>query len=531
MRLRRQDLVGGTVVALLTVTYAGREFRWATKVCETVDTAGSRRVFDGQLADPDLAEEADVSGGTPDTIELTFEVYFPADVTVAELVALGHDLGAAHGELALWVDGTNHEQRVVVLSGLLREVEYGDVDEPVVFTLRAHATDAGTLYPPGGARVTASTWPTAPTESLGLYYPIPLGYPGQYQRNPSQTTSGSPALIVEMSGSNASTLLIGFGELHASTVLIFDETTSEVFATKLQRDGRDQLCTVVDITGAGTISRTASEYWVGFRRSGGGGILNRRRDGPVRTVGQLCETVLGWGADPVDQGAWRAARPVLDQWEVAGFIAEAVNPMQWLAQNVLDDWLFQVVHGAGGMAPRLIPLTPTAEDVVADLEEGPGVDIVGRVRYGDEGEVANEIRMEYALRAKTGAPRLLTTVGGTEADDVDEAVSHHLATISVARYGPRAEERKFPLVYSARTALQLGRRRLEALALRPRYLEAHLGIEWLWLQVGDVVRLTSTRLHLTRQVAVVLGRQPVSLTKVVLTLCIREVPARDRRKE
>ncbi len=153
-----------SVDMLVEVTFAGQTFRWSTRPVTMSDGGGAVLVFNGSLNALDFGTVLQTLADTPDQTSISLDVLWPVDV--AELVAQGHDLSAATGELSAWVEGRAYEDRQVLVAGRVRQPNYGAFADPVSFTIEeAPFMDVGE-WPATAQRAARHTWPTVQELSL-----------------------------------------------------------------------------------------------------------------------------------------------------------------------------------------------------------------------------------------------------------------------------------------------------------------------------------------------------------------------------
>ena len=528
------EFTGADVVWLLTLTWAGRVFRWATSTPDTgprilTDADGATYAYEGGLRMPAVDRRVSLQSTAVDGLALGFEVLFPSDVDVAELVSRGHDLSTATAEVALHLAGGFYEDRDVVLTGGLRKPAYDVAGEPVRFTVEAEGYDDGALIPAASLRVTLSTWSGRPTVSEGLYYPIVFGTPGAFvtSAGTSTVTSGSPAIVVAVSGANASTLLIAGHKCAATSVRIYDAAgAGENFNTTTTTDDLGQTVTTVDVTGAGTIDRTSDEFWVGW--NSGAALVEADGTTAVTSAGALIQWMLDRSTSRVDKGRWAAVASQLGRFTLAGYIDSPVTPSEWVADNVLPLIPVTLVDGPGGQAPILWRYDAATSDAVTHIEHGPGVNRVGSVEYVTlRRDVTNEYRLDFAKRARNGqAYRSVALVASSEGSS-DEYLSRR-AELSKARSGVRVESMETDVVYDQGTALAVLGWKIAAHAFAQRRVRYQVPQEFGWLALGDVVTLTDADRYFTSLVALVQGIE-WDLDTLTLDLLLIEQPDRDNR--
>ncbi len=185
---------------LLRVTYGGTDYRFATDALNVPSASGT------------VAHAAGLSvGNYSETFQFLSQNIDRQSVSVSVLwrgiaaqIAEGYRLDTARGELAVWVEGTNYEDRRVLVVGQCMEPSYGADSDPVAFSIEAPPwLDRGTwpdlLQSPTtiGSQYVSQVGglQTIPTDSISLDYvsgktaPLVVGNPG----NMNQTKRTLPA--------------------------------------------------------------------------------------------------------------------------------------------------------------------------------------------------------------------------------------------------------------------------------------------------------------------------------------------------
>lgn len=500
MPLAQPDLVGATLHWLLTLTFAGRRFYFSS-------TSVSVQLLDGTWVQavgglpPSLAVEVAfsrlASAATPDQVSLL--LMFADDV--AKLAARGHDLAAARGDLALWVEGTRWEDRGVVIAGRVRQGRYGPPGEPVELQLEGDQLWEGESTHAPTEHVNADTWPNAATKAEGLAYPWVFGNPGQF--GSTGQTRGSPAVFVD---TVADVLLVNAGPIATpgANVHIYDATndTEEAFATAHTLDGLGRTVTTVDLTGAGTITISAdTEYWVRWSGTDATAFNGRSVNNAYEV---LIWQLRGMGL-PVDWSGWHTLRQRLEAYSLAGYLDAPTLRWQWLQANVLPLLPIAVRSGPGGVYP--IWLDMDDHRIVADMLEGRDASrVVGGGPLVEDQSLFNEVVMQYALDANTGEFRATSVVGpspGRTAVDGTTPSNERGSVWAEASWHRYQQVFSHPMttsvVYDPATAGLVAARLLRWHALPWRLLVLQLDATWLWLRLGMLVQYTYTDLGLTER--------------------------------
>lgn len=533
-----EDLTAGRVVGLLTIDYAGREWRWSTRPVEIAAADGTTRWFPGGLGEVEIDEEIDLFGDGPAINSIPCEVFWPEDV--ARLVALGHDLGAATGEFALWMDGDPWGARVVLLDGRLVEPEYGAIGEAVTFSLeRDDGEDKGTVPAPAAAVKRGVTWSDSPSESEGASYPEVFGQPGPFVTadGTADNASATPAYLVqETTPSQRYVVIAGHateaGRLGADVDLYNDNLGDRAtFAAFHTRDDQGRFVTAVN---AYDVYFRASDPWDESHRvwaiwTEARGMYCANRDEPVSGAGDLIATLLERSTLPIDRGAVASASAYLNRFRVSGYIDDGSSPTEWIKDNLAPILPVSLSTGPKGLYPVVWRYDATQSMAVDELVVGRGLVRTKPIAYAGDAGLVNEITLQYALRARLGEYARARTISGdpARAGEADVFSSVH-ARQSWARFGTRAETLTTDVLYDTPSVdlallvavLRKGfRRRTVELAADQRYD---------WLRRGEIVLLTDPDVHMKRQLGIVtvLGRG-VGARRVEIT--VLEDTARDAR--
>jgi len=187
-----------------------------------------------------------------------------------------------------------------------------------------------------------------------------------------------------------------------------------------------------------------------------------------------------------------------------------------------------IASGPSGRYPILWRYAASAADAVDHIEHGPGVTRVGGIEYVTlRHEVTNEVRFDFAKRAKNGQAYRSVTVLAESGGSAEEFPSRR-AVLSLARSGPRVVQITSDVVYDQSTALAVCEDILSRDAFAQRAVVYQVPQEYGHLDVGDVVTLTDAERHFTNLVALVEGVQWDG-DVLTLRLLLIEQPDRDDR--
>jgi hypothetical protein len=269
---------------LLVLTYAGREFRFATEGIVVESGGGELLPFEGTLGPIDIEEAFDFLSESAEFPSVSIQVVFPVDV--AELIEQGHDLAASTGELSLLLDGNQWESRRVFLRGEVSQPQYGAEGEPIDFSLERLPLDDSALFPPPGLVVSSTSQPDAPEGSIGKTYPWVFGEVGATVDEAGVTiaayaTPGFQVDILTGPGGHREILIAGH-HVNATTVNIYNKTANQNMSAQPVTNHTDSLGQAFAYTqfttGAGSDDK--DEYSIDWTGSGGS-YPNLHHDGPL----------------------------------------------------------------------------------------------------------------------------------------------------------------------------------------------------------------------------------------------------------
>lgn len=520
----RSELVDAEVNWLVTIRYAGRDFRFSTRPLSVTNDDGDTLAFEGGLPEVQVEQVLAAISDAPELLSVSLDLVFPVDV--AELVAQGHDLSAATGEVALHVEGTVWEDRYVLLDGKVTNPLYGAEDEEVSFSVVEMPYEDGAIWPDAGALVTRFTWPDHHPDHEGRVYPTVGGAPGRYRATDgtTETVPGSPALIVEWTGTASDKWLIAGHEVAASTVTVFGGDDSASVSVTHEADGKGRTVAVVDVSGESTAIRQATDVWVGWPSAGG--LLQDHGTDGMEGAG---DTLLWWlrrSSLRIDEGAIQGMRETLNAYTLGWYTDEPVTPWEWVQDNLLPILPLWLRSGLDGLYPVLWRWRAGPEDAVEHIEAGPGVvrPEGARVEYiRQPSDIRNEIRLSWAVRPDEDN-YLRETVITPDPDPLDpEQFTNVTCRASYHRYGEvRVQTLETDVVYDEDTATRILFWKVAALGFAQREVSYEVGQEFGWLELGQPITLTDTDLHLDEHPGLVAEMTANDTGRWDLTIELRE---------
>lgn len=507
---------------LLTLWWGGRVVRVATEPLGiTDDTTGQPLQYQGGLTEIPAVDDLDDAAGVSDAGPSVPMALYLDGLDIAEELAAGRGLDGARGELAeIHLDANG--DAIQAWSRRIVHVRQGRLLLPVVattensdsyasFTLEETPRTLTTTLLDPRAVIDATTWPSA-VDAEGKVYPVVIGRPGVFRRadGTSGSTSGSPGYPVTYSGSAVAYLLICDGRVAATSVTVYDSSGGSASRTPFTTlDGRGRQVTVVELTGSG-LTLTDATFYVGW--TGGGGILNPLGTAALTTLAD----VLVWAALRMGGGAdipaWQARRGgVLEVLEVDTYVNDPEQtPLEFVTELLEPLETVRVRLGVDGLYPQVRRLDASLDAAAVRITEGGDFSATSPLESQIEpGDVCNAVTVRFAPRANGGAfKRALTCTPDPAVGDTTQFPTEY-AVASASRYGrSQAETVEVSWLTSevgaARIASDLVRLRGLPYATRTYRADWRYG----WIEVGQRLRLTDERLHLTDHLVEVAGKAP-----------------------
>jgi hypothetical protein len=499
---------------VLDVSFAGAVWRFATEAVE-INADGTTLSYLGSLSGVSFTEQSTFSSSDYDLPSASVTVVFDTDI--AELIQQGHDLSGATGELALWIPGSDYDDRRIVVSGRAIAASYGEIGEPVTFNLEPAWLDNSRLYPPPDALVDSATWPNAATGSNGKAYPTVIGAP-------ATGTSTTPIYVVDITAAPPSEVgLLAGHPVQASSVKIRTSTgLSSIEPVVPALDGLGRAVATVDLSPYNPI--TGITFWAEW--TAGGGLASPFSTELLQPAGEVIRWALEQTGLKIDRGRTIAAQGALSGYQLQGFIGETADALEWLKAEVLPLLPVSLAASADGIYPIVWDYDGPP---VARLTAGTDCYRDGQVEYA-ENEIRNEISIRWAYDVSTTDYAKRTTITGDTSTAASDILSRSLYTItSHSRYGSRAYEIESSLVADAATANKILGWQSRAYAYEHRSISYLCDVSLGWLEAGQIVELTDAGLHISAQRVMVQAIEWGEAELAVTFLLIPD-PARDTIK-
>lgn len=512
----------GDLYWVLAITWAGGTYYVSTDALYITDGTGAITTTPDLVDAPQIEEALEIWSVESPRLSVPLSFILPVDVP--GLVAEGHALDGAVGELSQWAAGTEWDERRVIVRGKLVDPEYGAEWEPITCSLEEMVADDQTTLPLEPITIASwlaeavSTNPAATAGDAGVIVPMVWGTPGD------GVAAGSPAPII---GTVGSLVYLGVAchYVEAFSVDIIDSAgTTETFPV-YYTDVREYFGTTRGlpvvawvVVNTGTTSLVLTDPL--FAIWNNGAALVDESAQAIRGVGDLIAHVLRRSALRVDWSRVDAARVALNQYATSGYIDEPVMLGEYMSEVLAAVFPFAMAVGAGGVYPYAWPVYPSASDAIAALstDTDPSLERVGSIAYEGSDEVATYVELRYMWDPQTDGYRSSRRITGEVhvADPFRVAIRQLIGPVS--RYGLRRKVVETTVVHDATTATKV------LVAQAARYGQPSRVVQYIapqrygWLRRGDLVTLTDMEIAAQAQVMLIEGVTWGQDATVTLTL-------------
>lgn len=500
---------------LLDLDVHGRVFRYADRPVSVGRDDGTTAVYGEGL--PDL--ELPLVGEGTLSRSVTLDIVDGTDWPLLE--SCGQSPHRASAVLRWWRDGSTLEQARVVLRGVALVTRLGTKGEGISLAITRAPSASPHLVPPANAVIDDTTWAfLLPSSSRGLVYNLVIGSPGNDEDLDRTLTIPEcvvPTPLVLYNGFDPadSMLLVGAEKLvPGTTTRIFNATTGAAgnSGDPLEHnfDWLGRTVTVARFGTSGVIGSPDDAYYVGFGGTWGGGLYSPYSDGVLRSADEVIRWALARSGRAVDDAMLTAYSPELAGYLVDTWINARVDLLEWLDAAVLS-WLpVVVVEGQRGLYVRVLRYTARAQDALAHLVEGSGVERVGGLVRVDDSP-CNEVvvRFKRGRNSDYGESVVVSAQAGVlSADEPGTADTRILGSALAARsqaYHGRVYSDTIQLdaTWDRATAIRVAEDTLERRGLPRRVITYEGGTELDSLLVGDPVIVTDEAMYLAEAPAVV----------------------------
>lgn len=545
---------------LLDFTIEGQRYSYTSAPdAVTVNEAdGTARLYVIGLEDVQVSRAAD-----------SVAVSIEAQVDWAALAAQGVNLEGGTATLRRWFTGLTINEAVDFGKGLVTGVQYGELGEPLAFTVSSALQERTDLLLPLGAKSANSMQgsPFVPYEqTLGAPFPIVIGFPGEWPDAVGGVFGCVPAILTDVivpgtSSNTAARLVVSTGTVGATQVKVHihgatDYTTGRELFMYYERapstgfvpahDGSVEYSlpvSYIDFSGTlddgstvafNAVPVTAQqkiEYYVGFKQDTGGGIGNLYGTGTLAGAGDVIIWALRTAAGDlqVDYAQLEALAPRLNAYRIDTWLNDPnVTALEYLRSAILPHLPVAETTTAAGWSLSYIDYGANSKDAIATLTAGHDIERASAVQLISN-DVANQVTVSYRpldgsrnyASQVTITPNVFVAGSNTAGDIRHPSYPSKIASASESRYGLKAIDIEVDETWDDATALLIAEDAIKARALPITAISYQaLSYEWERTQIGEVYLLTDAGLSLSERVAIVTdvqvgGGQPPVITLIL----------------
>jgi hypothetical protein len=564
------DLKSSEIIYLLSVEWGGIVYRFSSRPITIASDDGELQ-FMGGFEDPDISEDTAIRGFAVEGDSVAVQVVFPVDLALELRRGRSLDLASAEISAVMFRDGQllqTYEDRYLIFSGVITQPLIANPSQPIgtaQFSIERDIRTSARQIPAPSQVISADTFPNAHSESAdGKFYPVVFGKPSSnYKRKEIGVPTdrgATPAYCVYLNQDDYDirVMIAGHAVAATSVLLKASDASKATVTVQTATDERGQLYSYCDIskheigtpvsvnnrlisslaTGGpagvtitltndgyfstgdeifivgsnssptfngvqqavvdvnvpdeilllytspvtsgnqgqvGKVRRTEFMMYVEWDESEGG-LRNPFGAGVLEGGGDVCRWALQASDLLVDYAAWEAVAPVLNGYIFAGCINEPVRPVEWLESEIVPYLPIDIINGGTGLRP-----------VLSLLYQGL---YLRPIIYADiNDDMAYSLTSDNLLQP--GADNLLT------ASQLQ----------SIERFGRRETTITTGYIYDSATAGRVIRDRLMISCMPVMLCDFEAAQYFGYLQVGQVISLTSEELHLSEALCQIVSKQ------------------------
>jgi len=513
-----KETESGIPVFLLDITWGGVEFHLATLAVSVNSDNGPIQYVPG-LEEFNFKESADFVAVDVEANILSCSLLFEPTINILQEWSRGNVLEGSKAVFSyvVWKEGSivqNYEDRIILLQGQIQEPQFGDPSDPDNFV-----TISVEQNPLGSSRLLLDNrkfidekFPDRDLETAdGKSYPIILGIPG-YTIDPDGTEKqlySTPAYCIQNYTSHHDAQFMIAGHLvSATSVRIQDDnfrSVQKTVETGVDTDGNQYSYITVGTSDNVAIpnyhgSGDSRTWFCTWTPSADGGLVNPYGDGYLTGAGDICRWAIHKTGQLVDDGAWANIAPLLNRYEFSGYINNPeVTAWEWLQGNIIPFLPITIRSGPNGLRPVLNQL-----EALVHIDSMLNIDIDDDGEFTQLGAIdsltnSDQIINRYTLNyAKIGYSQ--DYAGQVRCTDfVEQAIDipSDYSQLSVNRYGIKEGSASTDYIYDRGTAEIIALQQVRASALVLRAVDISAPFHYGYIQIGDILAVSSKRLFLS----------------------------------
>ena len=551
MRFSATEFEAAEPVFLLEIEWRGVVHRFAKVAIDIASQDGDLH-YVGGLEDFEYREVTDIVGINIEQDSISAALIFN-DVDFVQEWRKGFVLDGARAELSivLFKNGAvqqAYEDRQRLFVGFVSGSVFGDPLEPkgfVAFSIDARPYDfegkmlnaQEVISPKTMTDAIIGTNLRVWDDSFGKAYPFVFGFPGEpWIDGNSETfarTFTTPAYIIGTARATVegqydagdAFLLIAGHRVDAQSVVIRDQNYAYgTLTVKEAVDNNGVLFSYVQVSGQLTTpiltsptgqSESNYEYWVqwGAVKAGnkaGGGALNSNGTGVLQLGGDVILHALRRTNALIDFAAWQAIKPLLDGYKFSGYVNDIeVGAWDWVQQNILKFLPVEARAGVDGIRPlmSLMFLQSGYLAGISHIIEGSDFELASAIEMVTElDDIVNDYGLQFVWEGKNDNAIAAHRVTAERQFDTIAIDSTAYAWTSQNKYGVHKRVESSYYIFDRETAAKICKDMVRSKAFAFRQFDCVTNVKYGYLNVGDVISLTSETLYLSEAPVLIVAK-------------------------
>lgn len=541
MYIHPDDIQGKEVCFLLTVNWEGMEYRFSTVPIDLENTATNQVYqYTGGLSDPDITQSSDFTGIDMEADSVSVELVFLGTNWVKEWLQ-GHSIVHSECVLAMvpFLDGYTkftEQDKIILFKGKAIDPIIGSPNRPeghVIFSIENSLNVVKVKLLEDQQEINVTQFPGLDQRAgvlgrtisypVGKYVPWVFGDIGVWVQRQTinkifrtdldgdlefiDQAQVSPCYTVDTTGSGASletTYVIALGEVAADRVRIWDETGGN-FVNDVElvtnTDGllvsqvKYQFGSVIEDNSFIPGLDTDQTFWVSWGEYDGAAIDPISGESLTPATNLILYILDKVGLE-YNRDKWMGLSSLLNRYKFGGYVNDpSILALDWLKEQILAHLPIQVFNG-DGLEPK-VDLYHYTNYIHPSyyLRDTGEFQILTGIQPMDV-NVVNKVVLRFCYAGQFNQYLSTITIDPTAEREGGTNLRDPISDISFQRYGLKEEVVECPFIWDYDTAVRVARDKIRTRGLGVYALEIQAASKYGYLQVGDVIALTSTNLSL-----------------------------------
>ena len=526
--IKRSEILQGDICFLLEIDYYGTPYRFSTIPIQIEDIAENQIIpYRGGLSDPDVNLQSQRVGVDLEANTISMELVFEEVDWIREWKR-GRTLNDSPCELSMVIvfEGKTSftiQDRIGIFKGRVLDAIFGDPAAQlgtISFSIE-NSTNIRNIKLVGTHHIIREEEFSIGIieQSKGKVVPFVFGDLGiatlessdgnlttenQIPTSPAYQAGGTPTLLTQY-------FLVAYHEVIGGKVRVYDGNGGNmVNRVRSLVDSRGKTLSYVPyyVTGVGTPEGTnlednsfqlsSPELSFGYYASWGesdGAHPNPFSNGSLKSAVDLSLFVLQLSGLDYDLGAWRGLEGVLNRYKFSGYVNDIeVSALDWIQSNIWELLPIEITNGSKGIKPTLdLYMYSQTIEPTHYLYDSGELQIISPLSPLEQ-EIYNKITVRFGYEGNQGNYRSKVIIDPDATEEIGLTYTDALAEISFSRYGLRELIIEAPFVWDLDTAVRIARDKIRYHALPAYAIEISAAPKYGYLDLGDIVSLTSERI-------------------------------------